>query len=314
MSSGRSYPRFLTVARCVNHLQFRVIVSCRFRITRATEVHAASSAASMSFGTAYSPTPSSFWAAALSAGVLGLVLLDTAPAAGSRSSGFAPRDRARRIGPVEPRRRRPRRPRARSARRRRGPPRRRSDRSAAPAPAAACSTAAARRCIPRASGRRRRAGSGAGTSGASRCRGRGDTGSRPCRSCHSRVGKVEERPVAGRLIRLDARPADLRRQQAADRQGVVAHHLGVEAEAVLPGQPDVGRVALAQLLRRHRRLPVGVRHHHQLQHVLHVPAAVDELDGQPVEQFGVASAATPACRNRRASGRSPGRTAASTAG
>ncbi len=35
------------------------------------------------------------------------------------------------------------------------------------------------------------------------------------------------------------------------------------------------------------RLAVGGRHHHPLEHRLDVPAAVDELDGQPVEQLGV---------------------------
>ena len=62
------------------------------------------------------------------------------------------------------------------------PPRRRSGRSAAPAPAAACSIAVARRCTPRASARRTPAGWGAGTSGANRCTGRGDTGPRRDRS------------------------------------------------------------------------------------------------------------------------------------
>ena len=45
---------------------------------------------------------------------------------------------------------------------------------------------------------------------------------------------------------------------------------------------------LCQLLgRRLRALPIGRRHHHQLVHVLHVPAALAKLDGQPVKQFGM---------------------------
>ena len=137
------------------------------------------------------------------------------------------------------------RPRGSAARPGPGPPRRRSGRSAAPAPAAACSTAAARPCIPRASRRRRPAGSGAGTSAASRCRARGDTGSRPWSASYSRLREVEEDPVARRLVRLDARPADLGREQAADRQGVVADELGVEPEARSAGRASgwTGRAA-----------------------------------------------------------------------
>ena len=51
-------------------------------------------------------------------------------------------------------------------------------------------------------------------------------------------GEVQVLPVAGRLIRLHARPADLGHEQAADRQGVVADQLGVEAEAALPAEAD----------------------------------------------------------------------------
>ena len=54
--------------------QFRVIVSCRFSSTRATEVQAASSAGSMPAGTGASPMPSRARAAAGSAGVLLVVL------------------------------------------------------------------------------------------------------------------------------------------------------------------------------------------------------------------------------------------------
>ena len=45
---------------------------------------------------------------------------------------------------------------------------------------------------------------------------------------------------------------------------------------------------LCELLRsRFCALPVSGRHHHQLVHMLDVPSAVAELDGQPVEQFGM---------------------------
>src|SRR5579862_1700395 len=46
--------------------QFRVIVSCKFKIARATDVHAANSSTFKSFSARKSPTESSFSAAALS--------------------------------------------------------------------------------------------------------------------------------------------------------------------------------------------------------------------------------------------------------
>ena len=42
---------------------------------------------------------------------------------------------------------------------------------------------------------------------------------------------------------------------------------------------------LAQLGPQPGDLPIGVARHDQLHHVLHVPAALAELDGEPVEQF-----------------------------
>ena len=76
-------------------------------------------------------------------------------------------------------------------------------------------------------------------------------------------------------------------EQAADRQRVVAHELGVEPEAVLPGQPHVARVLVPRLFRGDRRLPVGVRTDHQREHGLHVPLGADELRRHPVQQFRV---------------------------
>ena len=52
-------------------------------------------------------------------------------------------------------------------------------------------------------------------------------------------GEVEEDPVARRLVGLDAGPADLAGEQPADGQGVVADQLGVEPEGVLPREPAV---------------------------------------------------------------------------
>ena len=82
-------------------------------------------------------------------------------------------------------------------------------------------------------------------------------------------------------------PPILRDQQAAGGQGVVADHLGVHAEARAARQQPVLRVLLQLLGRRDGRLAVGGRRDQQLEELLHVPAGLAELDGQPVEQLGV---------------------------
>ncbi len=65
--------------------------------------------------------------------------------------------------------------------------------------------------------------------------------------------EIEENPVARRLIGLDARAADPGREQAADGQGVVADQLGVEPEAVLVGPASDWRdLAPMSSLRRPR--------------------------------------------------------------
>ena len=63
-------------------------------------------------------------------------------------------------------------------------------------------------------------------------------------------------PHAVRLVRLHARAAELADQQAARRQGVVADHLGVHAEARAAREQPVVAVLL-ELLRRRRSPPAG---------------------------------------------------------
>ena len=92
-------------------------------------------------------------------------------------------------------------------------------------------------------------------------------------------------PNALRLVRLHARPADSRVQQPAHRQRRIPHHFPVHPVPRPARQQPVLRVFL-QLLRRHQsRLPVGVRQQHQLQHLLHVPTRLTELDREPVQQL-----------------------------
>ncbi len=59
------------------------------------------------------------------------------------------------------------------------------------------------------------------------------------------------------------------------------------------GQQQILRI-FGQLFRsRLRALPIGCGHHHQLIHVLHVPAALTELHSQPVQQFADETDAAP---------------------
>ena len=74
----------------------------------------------------------------------------------------------------------------------------------------------------------------------------------------------------------------------AGRQGHVAHQLAVQAQPVLPGQQPVASVHHVQLGPDLRRLPVDGTGHNQLVELLHAPAALHELAGEPVEQFGMA--------------------------
>ena len=101
------------------------------------------------------------------------------------------------------------------------------------------------------------------------------------------VGELEVHVVTGRLIGMGAGPADVRIQQARDEQRIVPHEFRFQPARRLRGQQPVGRVRLSDFRPRVRALPIGRRHHHQFHHVLEVPTAVHELDGKPVEQFGV---------------------------
>ena len=103
--------------------------------------------------------------------------------------------------------------------------------------------ARARPRTPRGWGRRRRAGSGAGTSAATRCRARGDTGSRPCRRRTARAGSSGS-PSSHRADTASrSGPPIFGDEQAGDRQRVVADELRIEPEAALPGQLAVVRIA-----------------------------------------------------------------------
>ena len=74
-------------------------------------------------------------------------------------------------------------------------------------------------------------------------------------------------------------------QQAADRQGMIANHLGIHAEARAAREETVVEILLLTSGIGCGALSVGRRHHDELLQGLDVPAASNELGGQPIEEF-----------------------------
>ena len=99
--------------------------------------------------------------------------------------------------------------------------------------------------------------------------------------------KIQMAIVPRRLVGLHTGTTDLVHQQPTDRQRIVPHHLRRQAVARLPGKQLVVGITLQQFRRRHRRLPIGPARHQQPHHVLHIPAAVHEFNGQAIQQFGI---------------------------
>ena len=94
-------------------------------------------------------------------------------------------------------------------------------------------------------------------------------------------------PDALGLIRPDARSAHGLVQEPGHVQGLVPEDLRVEAEARAPGQQAVVRVDLELTGPDVGVLAVGAAEHQPLVHGLHVPAALHEGHGEPVQQLGV---------------------------
>ena len=94
------------------------------------------------------------------------------------------------------------------------------------------------------------------------CRGCAGGGRRPCPCVGRRVARGERLPQPGRLVRIDARAADRRDEQAARRQRAVADLLG--GEPIGAARAPATRSAGSRSQRRgvgDRRLPVGRRDH-----------------------------------------------------
>ena len=95
-------------------------------------------------------------------------------------------------------------------------------------------------------------------------------------------------PHAGRLIRLHARPADLfgraGRSRRAHNRAPFRHPCGT-ADRARAGDSRGSFSSFSGVI--DRALPIRGRRDHQLEELLHVPARFAELDGQPIEQFGM---------------------------
>ncbi len=119
--------------------------------------------------------------------------------------------------------------------------------------------------------------------------------SRKCRGCgdailHPRrhIGDIRFLfPEPCRLIRLDRRPAKLAGEEPARRQCSISDHLGGKPQPWPSTEQGVIGISREKLRRSLRRLPVSRRGHNLPPQVLHVPARVDEVTRQPVEQLGM---------------------------
>ena len=84
--------------------------------------------------------------------------------------------------------------------------------------------------------------------------------------------KIQIRPVASRLIRFNARPANFVSKQPADGKRSISNRFSIEAKASLTGEPTVLGIALLELRSLLRRLAVRARQDDQ----------GDTLDGWPL--------------------------------
>ena len=104
------------------------------------------------------------------------------------------------------------------------------------------------------------------------------------RRCAARTVVADLAPrIAGR-VRIHSRAADLRNQQPARLQRCVANRLCTKAKARTARQHSVVRIMRERVGRRHRRLPIGLAQHDQLQQSLHIPSMLDEVARQPIDE------------------------------
>ena len=99
--------------------------------------------------------------------------------------------------------------------------------------------------------------------------------------------KIQILPVAIRLVGLHAGPANLRRQQPADRQRRVAHPLRLEAGSALPRVLTIIRVSRELRRRRGGNLAVSRARDDHAHELFHVPAVLHKFAREPIEQRSV---------------------------
>ena len=99
--------------------------------------------------------------------------------------------------------------------------------------------------------------------------------------------KVEVLPVPVGLIGPNARTTDSRHQQAGDLQRRVPDLFCLDTPASLTGQISVVGITSQELTRSAGGLPIGPAGDHQADEVFHIPTALAELRGQPIEQFRI---------------------------
>src|SRR5690242_6612372 len=102
------------------------------------------------------------------------------------------------------------------------------------------------------------------------------------------VAVTDRFPDIRRLVCLYAGPAHLQINQAAYKQSVITHLLGIEPKARPASVEPVSRV-FGEHFRRHGCVALKrLRHDKLLDKPLHIPARCPEISGQPVEQLWMA--------------------------
>jgi hypothetical protein len=88
-------------------------------------------------------------------------------------------------------------------------------------------------------------------------------------------------------------PSHFRGKKTGGGEGKVAHDLGLDAEAVLPGEKLVLRIAVEQLGTVTGALAIGLGQDDPADERLARPAFRDEFRGEPIEQLGMSGTITP---------------------
>lgn len=101
----------------------------------------------------------------------------------------------------------------------------------------------------------------------------------------ARVGRVDDDADVEflGLVRIDARAAELRGEQAGDSERLVADQLGGQASAGAAGEQPVLGISGSKSGRGGAGLAVGGGEDDRLEQFFGVPAAVDEVAGERVE-------------------------------